>query len=92
MSILSNLIHGKNGKVSLTKATAWLAGVIITIQQTDPQAWATLPHWLQGILLGLVTVMGGVGIKNAIDKTAPSGTPGAAPTASSSTTTSGSTS
>jgi hypothetical protein len=63
-------ILGANGKASLTKAVGWLVALVGTLQTTMPNL---IPHDLWMTIYGWLTMLGLVGVKNAIDKAAPVG-------------------
>ena len=70
-NMLLGLFLGKNGKASLTKTCAWLLGLSQAAQTLFP---GLISPEVLGTVQGLLVAIGGVGVKNAIDKTAPKGT------------------
>ena len=74
MSWVSDLIKGRNGKASLTKIVGWLAGLVGVGQTFFP---TVLPHDAWSTINSVLVTVGGIAVKNAIDKTAPPGSPAA---------------
>lgn len=70
-NMLMGLFLGKNGSASLTKVCAWLLGLTQAVSSLFPHA---IPPDAMGAIQGVLIALGGVGVKNAIDKTAPVGT------------------
>ena len=70
MSWASDLIHGRNGNISLTKVAGWLFTVDQAVTAAFPGALTA--SW-QHIVTGVIGILGALGVKNAIDKSAPPG-------------------
>lgn len=74
MSWVSDLIKGRNGKVSLMKSVAWAFGAVTAIQTGAPDLFH---HSVYEAVDKMLLVLGIIAGKNAIDKSAPTGSPAA---------------
>lgn len=72
MSWVSDLIKGRNKEVSKTKIAAWAFGLWNLVAPVTK-----IPVDIVNIVNTVLVTFGGLAVKDAIDKTAPPGTPAA---------------